>query len=96
MTYNFLTAGPQNVLLLLAVVEELSSHTFMFFFKICAKDRYSVFDLILLIFSELAHRKYRRPRSRPHLIDHYFWGKNNSYILLFAVVLFDMPFLTIS
>ena len=38
MTYNFLTAGLQNVLLLLAVVEELSSPTFMFFFKICAKD----------------------------------------------------------
>ena len=42
MTYNFLTAGLQNVLLLLAVVEELSSPTFMcvcvFFLKICAKD----------------------------------------------------------
>ena len=27
--YNFVTAGLQNVLLLLAVVEELSSRTFM-------------------------------------------------------------------
>ena len=40
MTYNFLTAGFQNVLLLLAVVEELSSPTFtsFFFLKICVKD----------------------------------------------------------
>ena len=29
MTYNFLTAGLQNVLLVLGVVEELSSPTFM-------------------------------------------------------------------
>ena len=36
MTYYFLTAGLQNVLL---VVEELSSPTFMLsFFKICAND----------------------------------------------------------
>ena len=33
MTYNFLTAGLQNVLLLLAVVEELSSPTFIFFLR---------------------------------------------------------------
>ena len=32
MTYSFLTAGLQNVLLLLAVVEELNSPTFMCFF----------------------------------------------------------------
>ena len=32
MTYNFLTAGLQNVLLLVAVVKEVSSPTFMFFF----------------------------------------------------------------
>ena len=44
MIYNFLTAGHQNVLHFLAVVEELSSSAFMFFFncffflKICAKD----------------------------------------------------------
>ena len=37
VTYNFLTTGLQNVLLLLAVVEELSSPTFIFL-KICAKD----------------------------------------------------------
>ena len=33
MTYNFITAGLQNVLLLLAVVEELSSPTFIFFLR---------------------------------------------------------------
>ena len=32
MTYNFLTAGLQNVLLLQAVVEELNSPTSFFFF----------------------------------------------------------------
>ena len=47
MTYNFLTAGLQNVLLLLAVVEELS-------IKICAKDL-AVLDLILLIFALLCY-----------------------------------------
>ena len=31
----------------------------------------------------LAHRKYRRPRSRPHLIDHIF-GARITLILLFA------------
>ena len=40
MTYNFPTAGLQNVLMVLAVIEELSSPTFMllFFLKICVKD----------------------------------------------------------
>ena len=39
MTYNFLTAGLQNVLVLVAVVEGLSSPTFMFVVVLrCAKD----------------------------------------------------------
>ena len=38
MTYNFLTAGLENVLLLLAIAEELSSPYCHVFFNVCAKD----------------------------------------------------------
>ena len=37
--------------------------------------------------SVLAHRKYRCPSSRPHLIDHIFGGKNNSYSIISKAVL---------
>ena len=32
-------------------------------------------------------RKYESHRSRPHLIDHIFGGKNNSYSIIFKTVL---------
>ena len=40
-------------------------------------------QLFSYILRVLAHRKYRRPRSRPHLIDHIF-GARITLILLFA------------
>ena len=39
----------------------------------------------------LAHRKYRRPRSRPLLIDHIFLGKNNSYSTIYKPILLREP-----
>ena len=61
MTYNFLTAGLQNVLLLLAVVEELSSPTFMFLFFLrsvlrissCVGPNFVIFCITLLMFSSV-------------------------------------------
>ena len=59
MTCNFLTAGLQNVLLLLAVVEELSSPTFMCFFVIriasCVGLSFVHFCITLLMFLSVYH-----------------------------------------
>ena len=63
MTYNFLTAGLQNVLLLLAVVEELSSPTFIVFVFLRSVLRIASyvgpnfvnFCIILLTFSSVYH-----------------------------------------
>ena len=64
MTYNFLTAGLQNVLQLLAVAEELSSPTFMrFFFFLrsglriasCVGPNFVNFCITLLVFLSVYH-----------------------------------------
>ena len=61
MTYNFLTAGLQNVILLLAVVEELSSPTFMCCFFLakdiasCIGPNFVIFCITLLSFSSVYH-----------------------------------------
>ena len=54
MTYIFLTAGLHNVLLVLAVVEELSSPTFIFFvlrIASCVAPNFVNFCITLLTFS---------------------------------------------
>ena len=54
-----------------------------------AKDKVNVFVLRSVFYVQLprlrvlAHRKYRRPRSCPHLIGHIF-GARITLILLFA------------
>ena len=61
MTSNFLTAGLQNVPLLLAVVEELSSPTFMLFLRSvlriasCVRPNFVNFCITWLAFSSVYH-----------------------------------------
>ena len=66
MTYNVLTAGFQNVLLLLAVVEELSSPTFMLFLlrsvlriASCVGPNFVNFCIILLMFFSISLLKLK-------------------------------------
>ena len=63
MTYNFLTTGLQNVLLLLAVVEELSSPTFIccslrsvLRTARCVVPNFVNLCITLLTFSSLSHK----------------------------------------